>query len=399
MGKKEKTATPTGKESKEGSAQHEEKFAAIKKVNAELRNLADNLVFKKCLEMPMVRVALDFWGNTGVDHSNVSQEAIRSCPGVQQVYPLLTDMGTACTAVPMKLPVNLLLKSKGELDDETIRACPALGADVADAWKASRTDEQKSKGKSKDKEAVDAGSPKNTKTGKAAANNKAAADGAAATPTAEEETERLRQIALAIYLAGDLKSLVAASPDGGVKIEDKKLLSPPKPPPPPVDNDAERLRQIALADMRLQQVAREDLARAEEEEAAQRAHAQAAKAAEERQAVQEAMARVKEAAERKAVEEEARRLERLAAEAQVCYGCHCCCMAALPRRPRAAATGGGGGMPFVAYYPPSHHASQSTGSPLPLAPRSCSASPRSDANWSWSGSSSPIASACTGRLR
>ena len=316
MGKKEKTATPTGKESKEGkesSAQHEEKFAAIKKVNAELQNLADNLVFKKCLEMPMVRVALDFWGNTGVDHSNVSQEAIRSCPGVQQVYPLLTDMGTACTAVPMKLPVNLLLKSQGELDDEAIRTCPALGADVADAWKASK-ESKESKGKSKDKEAVDAGSPKNTKNGKAATNNKAAADGAAATPTAEEETERLRQIALAIYLAGDLKTLVATSPGGGVKIEDKEMLSPPK-PPPPVD-DAERLRQIALADMRLQQVAREDLARAEEAAAAQLARAQAAKEAEER-AVQEAMARVKEAAGRKAVEDEARRLERLAAEAQV----------------------------------------------------------------------------------
>ena len=110
MGKKEKTATPTGKESKEGSAQHEEKFAAIKKVNAELRNLADNLVFKKCLERPMVKVALDIWGSTGVDHSDVDPDAIRSCTGVQQAYPLLSDLGAACTAVPMKLPVHLLLE-------------------------------------------------------------------------------------------------------------------------------------------------------------------------------------------------------------------------------------------------------------------------------------------------
>jgi len=116
-----------------------EQFAAIKKVNAELQKLSTNLMFKKCLERPMVKVALDIWGSTGVDHSDVDPDAIRSCTGVQQAYPLLSDLGAACTAVPMKLPVHLLLESKGELDDETIGACPALGADVADAWRTSRT--------------------------------------------------------------------------------------------------------------------------------------------------------------------------------------------------------------------------------------------------------------------
>ena len=110
----------------------------IKKVNEELQKLSINSVFKKCLERPMVKVALDIWGSTGVDHDDVSPDAIRSCSGVQQAYPLLTDLGAACAAVPMKLPVHLLLETKGELDDETIRACPSLGATVADAWKTSR---------------------------------------------------------------------------------------------------------------------------------------------------------------------------------------------------------------------------------------------------------------------
>lgn len=66
----------------------------------------------------------------------------------------------------------------------------------------------------------------------------------------------------------------------------------------------ERLRQIALSDLRLQKVALEDLSRATEQACS---HA----------VVQIAMQRVKAEADTKAIEDEARRLERLAAQAQL----------------------------------------------------------------------------------
>ena len=119
------------------------KFAQIKQLNVELKRLATNPTFKKSLEKPMVKVALDIWGDTGVDHTAVDPDTIKSCSGVQQIYPMLTDLVQMCNAIKMKLPVKLLIEMKWELDVETMISCPSLGKEIATAWTQLRIDSRR----------------------------------------------------------------------------------------------------------------------------------------------------------------------------------------------------------------------------------------------------------------
>ena len=119
------------------------KFAQIRQLNAELKRLATHSTFKRSLEKPLVKVALDIWGDTGVDHSTVDPESIKACSGVQQIYPMLTDLIKLCSGIKMKLPAKLLLELKWELDVETMSSCPSLGEDIATAWMQLRNDSRR----------------------------------------------------------------------------------------------------------------------------------------------------------------------------------------------------------------------------------------------------------------
>ena len=119
------------------------KLVQIKELNVELKRLATHPTFKKSLEKPMVKVALDIWGDTGVDHSAVNPDSIKNCSGVQQIYPMLTDLANMCSAIKMKLPVKLLLEMKWELDLESIISCPTLGEEMATAWTEMRNESRR----------------------------------------------------------------------------------------------------------------------------------------------------------------------------------------------------------------------------------------------------------------
>jgi len=71
-----------------------------------------------------------------VDHSAINPEDIKKSSAVQQIYPMVVELGTACHAVGLKLPVTAILASKADIEESVL--IDTFGVELHTMWKRAK---------------------------------------------------------------------------------------------------------------------------------------------------------------------------------------------------------------------------------------------------------------------
>jgi hypothetical protein len=99
------------------SVSDETNLRNVKEINKLLESFAEDDTFQEDLKRPLVQAALNHWSGIETVPSEERADEIKSCAGVNSVYPKIKKLEDLCIKAQVPVPIDHVREAKRKLDD------------------------------------------------------------------------------------------------------------------------------------------------------------------------------------------------------------------------------------------------------------------------------------------